>query len=340
MSEFLAWKADPSRYFGVSDPTFEKLRKPLPKNAPYELVETSYFGFSIPEEKIHCEIYHWAHPKFGVTSGGIMIFQGNKRYQWEGDFIEYRNYQPLPDDITDCTYADGVTVRMIKPMEEFEIHFEDAATSTSVHFTSKAIMPPAFRPTGGHITQALKTTGTLVLHGRSYKIDNYFTRDRSWGDPRLETRLDIPPIGWHVGVFGDDLAFHVTNFESADMNPLIARRYPAMANGQNHIWGYLWKAGNVLGIKSSSKVIHREAGSLVPTHVQLRIIDENDERYDIEGSIVARLPMSVWPNMTFFFALTQWTLKGESRVGWGDTQDAMFDQFLRESSAHGALSSK
>ncbi|HKQ82903.1 MAG TPA: hypothetical protein VJS42_11990 [Steroidobacteraceae bacterium] len=27
-------------------------------------------------QKIHCEIYHWAHPKFDVTSGGIMIFQG------------------------------------------------------------------------------------------------------------------------------------------------------------------------------------------------------------------------------------------------------------------------
>lgn len=76
MADFLAWTADPGRYFGVADPSFDKLRKPLPKNAPHELVETSYFGFSIPEEKIHCEIYHWAHPKFDVTSGGIMIFQG------------------------------------------------------------------------------------------------------------------------------------------------------------------------------------------------------------------------------------------------------------------------
>lgn len=71
-----------------------------------------------------------------------------------------------------------------------------------------------------------------------------------------------------------------------------------MASGKNHIWGYVWNAGKLLGVKSSSKVIEREAGSLAPIKVQLEIIDENDERDDLDGSIEARLPMSVWPNMT------------------------------------------
>ena len=49
-----------------------------------------------------------------------------------------------------------------------------------------------------------------------------------------------------------------------------------MASGKNHIWGYVWNAGKLLGVKSSSKVIEREAGSLAPIKVQLEIIDEND----------------------------------------------------------------
>ena len=330
MAEFLAWKADPNRFFGAPDPDCEKLRKPWPDDAPFELVETSYFGFSIPEESIHCEVYHWCHPKSGIASGGIMIFRGNKQKQMNADYIEYQNYQPLPDDITDCIYADGVKVRMVKPMEEFEISYEDPASSTSVQFTSKAVMPPAFRATGGHITQAMKTTGTLVLHGESYPIDSYFTRDRSWGDPRSEGRLDIPPVGWHVGVFGEELAFHVTAFESTDLNPALATRYPFIADGKNYIWGYIWKNGKLLGVKSCSKLVQREADGLTPIGVRLEIVDENDEVYRINGTLEARLPMCVWPNMTFFFALTRWSLEGESRTGWGDTQEGLYQNFIRE----------
>lgn len=336
MSEFLAWKADSSRYFGTPEPTFEVLRKPWPENAPFDLVETSYFGFSIPEENLHCEVYHWLHPKFGVASGGVMIFRGNKQKQMEAEFIEYRNYQPLPDDITDCTYADGIKIKMVKPMEEFDISFEDRASNTSFRFTSKAIMPPAFRGTGGHITQAFKTTGNLVLHGKPYKIDSYFTRDRSWGDPRSEGRLNIAPIGWHVGVFGEDLAFHVTAFESPDMNPAIGKDYPSMAEGKNHIWGYVWKNGRLLGVKTCSKVMVRESDRLTPVGLQLKIIDENDESYEIKGDIVARLPMSVWPNATFFFCLTRWSLKGDKRSGWGDTQELMYQDYISKISSRAA----
>ena len=330
MVDFLGWKADPSRYFGNPEPTFERLRKPWPDDAPVDLVETSYFGFSIPEEHINCEVYHWMHPVFGLASGGVMIFRGLKPKQMNAEYIEYRNYQPIPDDITDCTYTDGISVKVVTPAEEIEIGFNDPANNTSFQFTSKAIMPPAFRPTGGHFTQALKTTGSLTLFGKQYDIDSYFTRDRSWGDPRTEQRMDIPPIGWHVGVFGDDLAFHVTAFESADLNPELAKCYRGMEAGKNHLWGYVWKGGKLLGIKSCSKVVYREADGVTPASIDLIIVDENDETYKINGIINARLPMSVWPNLTFFFSLTRWTLEGESRIGWGDTQEGSYETFIRE----------
>jgi len=330
MAEFLAWKADPSKQFGKEIQGFEKLRKPWPKDAPFNLVETSYYGFSIPEVDIHCEIYHWAHPMFNVTSGGVMIFRGRKKRQYNAEYINYLNYQPLPEDITDCTYEDGVSIKVIKPGEEIEISYDDPAAKTSFHFTSKAIMPPAFRPTGGHITQALKTTGTLTLRGETHKIDSYFTRDRSWGDPRAEQRMDVAPIGWHVGVFGDDLAFHVTAFDSPELNPELAERYPGMENGNNYIWGYIWKEGKLIGVKSCRKSTQRDKYGIAPESIEIEITDEYDVVYVIKGNITASLPMSVWPNMCFHFCLTRWTMEGEERVAWGDTQECLYEDYIRE----------
>lgn len=329
MPEFLAWKPHPSQYFGTPEASCEQLRRPWPDDAPDELVETSYFGFSIPDEDIHCEIYHWAHPKFGLTSGGIMIFRGIKQHQMNADYVNYINYQPLPDDITDCTYADGVTVRMTKPLQEFEISYEDADAETSVRFTATAIMPPAVRPTGGHITQPMKTTGTLILRGERYEIDSYFTRDRSWGDPRSEGKLDIPTIGWHVAVFGDDLAFHTTAFETTEHDPALVERYPGF-EGKNHIWGYVWKDDTLLGVKSTRRRVCREADCVTPARIELELTDEHDTVHRLNGTITARLPMCVWPNMTFFFALTRWELEGEERLGWGDTQEGLYEHFVRE----------
>jgi len=124
------------------------------------------------------------------------------------------NYMPIPQDMTDCTYANGISVKMRQPLQEWQISFEDKSTSTRLQLDLKAIMPAAFRPVGGHFTQALKTSGELVLRGKRHRIDGYFTRDRSWGDPRSEEKKDPPPAGWHVAVFRESLAFHDFSFES------------------------------------------------------------------------------------------------------------------------------
>ena len=61
MTEFLAWKASKSKYFGAFDTSIEKLQKPWPDDATYELIETNWFGFIIPEEGINSLIYPANH---------------------------------------------------------------------------------------------------------------------------------------------------------------------------------------------------------------------------------------------------------------------------------------
>src|SRR5262245_27845442 len=141
MAEYMAWKHSESGYYGPADVSTERLQRPFPAAATYELIETSYFGFNIPEERINCEIYHWFHPILGVASGGIVIFQGMKADAMRPDYVEWRNYMPMPQDITDCAYPNGVMIKMLKPQQEFEIGFDDAASNTHLRLRSRAIMP-------------------------------------------------------------------------------------------------------------------------------------------------------------------------------------------------------
>lgn len=326
MAEFMAWKAS-SAYFGGGSANCEKLQRPWPEDIGFEHVETSYFGFCVPEADINGEIYHWFHPKFNVASGGIYIYQGRKAGFSHAEYGDFRNFMPLPEDITDCSYPTGLTFKMTKPGQEWEIRLDNPAQQTSLRLHARAVMPPAFRPVGGHLCQALKNTGTLVLHGKEYKIDSYFTRDRSWGDPRSEKPLDLPPPGWHAGVFNDDLAFHVIAFNSPECDPALAKRYPGFENGKNLLWGYVWKNGKLLGIKSCRKQTQREDDGITPRAVELLLTDENDEQYDIRGELGARIPAPFW-NSTAVLGLARWTLNGLS--GHGDSQEGLYGTFVRE----------
>jgi hypothetical protein len=72
-------------------------------------------------------------------------------------YMSYLNYQPIPDDLRDCTVPTGLSLKMVEPLEEWLITVEDAAENVSLEIRSRAIMPRAFRPAGGHYTQAVKT---------------------------------------------------------------------------------------------------------------------------------------------------------------------------------------
>jgi hypothetical protein len=316
MADFLGWKPS-AEFFGKGDSSLEHLRRPWPANAPFDLVETSYFGFAIPEHNIDCEIYFWMHPVLGVTSGGVFCFQGLKSSQMEADYINYFNYMPLPEDITDVRYPMGLQVKMLEASKRFEIKYSDPAAHTHFEFVSTAVMPLAFRPTGGHFTQAMHNRGKLVLRGREYTIDSYFSRDRSWGDPRAEGQLDVSPVGWHVAVFSDDLAFHVIAFDGPDSSP-------SKANA-NHIWGYVWRDEKLLGVRGCEKRTTRPDG-VFPSRIELRILDEEDQTHELIGTVGARYPFAMWPNATIGYSFTHWTYKGHR--GYGDTQEAYYNSFL------------
>jgi len=307
---------------GFREPTAadELLHRDLPPDADYTLSETSYFGFSVPEADINCEIYAWFHPKLEVLSGGLMIYQGYKTLPGQADYLDYRNALPYPEgDLDDVHYPTGVRVRVVKPLERVEIDFASPDGQTRLELTCTSIMPPAGRADGKHFVQAMKCTGELVLRGQRYEIDSYFTRDRSYLLPRAEVEHPVPPISWIAAVFGEDLAIHAVGFDSDELDEKAVH------------WGYVWRDGELRGLRAMRKKTLRAADAVWPTGVELELLDSRGDTYLLRGTGRAMLPFPFWPNMITNLMLTRYELAG--RVGYGDYQDIHFGHTLRAAPA-------
>ena len=307
-------------FFSAMKPE-EEFIQPVPLGASHEWTETSMFGFNIPEHGIDCIFYFWHHPALNITSGGVTIWKGRNINQVECEYSDYRLAMPMPADQTNCTYANGISVRMIKPLEEFEIRFSNPDRNTSVELHLRAIMPPACRHNGGHITQAMKTSGTLVLNGTRYTIDGYHSRDRSWNESRSEASLPLSPISWTVGIVDESFAFHHVSFENPVYHPEWEGRLSTPQPGCQ--WGYLWEDGQLFGVTATDQKTEIDPQTLAPVRVTSTLAATNGKTYRINGEADSITQMQCWPNMSGHFALMRWDVDGRG-VAWGDLQRCMW----------------
>ena len=327
MAEYQAYRLrSGSEFFGKIADVDEKIH-PVPPTAGYEWTETNMFGFNIPEHNIDCLIYLWHHPVLKVTYGGVTIWKGFKMTHLEAEACDFRMAMPMPAEPTDATYPIGLTVRMIAPQREFHLTWQHVKEDSSFDLMLTAAMPPAVRHTGNHLTQMMRTRGTLVLQGSRYIIDGLHSRDRSWGEHRSESPTDLPPIAWMVGTFAEDFAFHVVGFESPEHHPEWQSHYPSVKPAENTLWGYVRDGSRTLGVIASDLYIHRASDGLAPERIELTVRAENGVDYRLEGRVTALVPQPCWPNMIFFLGLTEWRCNG--RVGYGDIQDVNQSAHMR-----------
>ena len=306
------------KFFSEMRPEQERLQ-PVPWNVHYEWDETSMFGFNIPEHGIDCIIYYWHHPTMKTVYGGIMIWQGLNENQLSCAYSDYRLAMPMPLDITDCTYANGVRVKMIEPMKEFDISFDDEARNTHLRLKLKAIMPPACRYNNNHITQAMKTSGELVLNGKRFSIDGYHSRDRSWNECRNESHLPVPPINWSVGIVDETFAFHHVSYDNRRHRPEWGSMFPAHGDDNNVLWGYIWEDSTLHGILSVDQNTVYAWDPFRSERVETVITASNGKHYRINGRRIASTQIQCWPNMTANFSLMEWDC-GDKGVAFGDIQ--------------------
>ncbi|WP_020501747.1 DUF7064 domain-containing protein [Sciscionella marina] len=283
----------------------------------YTISETSYLGFNIPESGINGEIYHWYHPNLGIASGGLLLFQGHKQQTAEADYLDYRNFQPLPQsDLHEHSYPTGVRIRVVQPLQEIEVRFRSPDGATSLDLTSTAIMPAAGRADGKHFAQAMRSTGELVLDGEKHTIDSFFTRDRSYLSPRPEGPHAIPPLTWGAAVFNQELAIHFVAHDSLSLSDEQLR------------WGYVWRHGELRRPVRIRQQTFRAEDGVTPHAADVEIEDEAGELYRLRGRSIARMPMSFWPNMVTNLMLMRYESEDGS-VSFGEYQDVVFNSFLR-----------
>lgn len=316
----------PGRFFGsMSDA--DELVHPIPDHAGFEWTETNMYGFNIPEHDIDCIVYLWHHPALKVSYGGVTIWQGFKKTHLEAEAHDFRMAMAMPAEPTDATFPTGLTVKMIKPKEEFHITFKHGLGDAELDLHLTAAMPPAVRFNSTHLTQMMKTEGTLKLQGKEYRIDGFHSRDRSWGEHRTETPMDIPPISWMVGTFGEDFAMHACAFESRDRHPEWEGLYPTLQAGNELMWGYIWDQGRLIGVTKTDHFVHRAADGLTPDRIELVIHTEEGTQYRFDGVAKSMIPQPGWPNMTYYMGLIEWTYG--DRKGYGDIQNVFYGPATR-----------
>ena len=187
-----------SECFGRPVPADDLLHPEMNAAVEHEtLSETQYFSFSIPEAKIHSNLYLWHHPNLGVVSGGAWVWQGSKRHPVEAELNDFRLFMRddrLQNDLHDYRLANGYGVKVIEPLKRFHVTYRDDDRRNSFDLEFTGLIPPVMTADNTHFEQPMKVRGELVLRGTRHDVDCFTIRDRSWGKPRQKDLSPLPPL--------------------------------------------------------------------------------------------------------------------------------------------------
>lgn len=310
--------------FAAADPQDEFLHPVARETEPGPgLTETQYLGFNIPEHDIHGLCYVWHHPNLGVVSGGVWAWQGVKTKALGCEIFDWHNYiddAVLDDDLRHVRLPNGYEVEVVEPLQELRIRYADDARGNAFDITYTAVAEPMVLETGFHFEQPMKTRGTVTFAGTRYPVDGYTVRDRSWGQLRSEASQPVPPVAWMTCVFGDDLAFGTTAFDSKEGPVPIPGGDPLRA-------GWICRDGIYSPVVSVTKEVRRNEQTLFPESVDLTIATAEGDTIVAHGKVRAASCSSTWPNIEAVICLVEWEADG--RTGHGDLQDILYADFVR-----------
>ena len=328
-TEVAFWDAE-NLAIGQAQPHDDLLHPEL--NAKIEgdsLTETQYLGFSIPEEQIHCLCYMWHHVNLGVVTGGVWVWQGVTRHNFQSQIFDFSTYESdscLANDLHEYKLACGYHVQTLEPLKHHRIRYSDPVHDNHLDVELRAVTPAALLASGLHLEQGMKTDGTLTLRGREYKVDGYTVRDRSWGALRPEHHQDLPPMSWMNCTFGEDFAFGAWAYDSLDTDPEWKGVLELPESG-NCPGGWIWDDGKFDAIVSARKRTERDFDSLYPTSGEMTLTTASGRDYDFTATMSSGGNWRTWMNFDAAYCTTRWECDG--RVSDGDWQEAQYREYIR-----------
>lgn len=320
--------------FGTPVPEDEKLHRSFAETETSpDLVETQFFGFSIPEKDIMSMSYLWVHPNLRVLGTNAWVWKGVGIDPLQSEIFDARDLHPIAPvwddgDLDGFQLDNGYSVEIVDPLEKIRIRYSDPARDNAYDVVGTAIMPPAMISSGTHFEQAMKMEGTLRLRGVEHRIDCFHVRDRSWGETRPENPRTMPPLSWTSPVFGDDFALNVTGFDDPRHKPLWEGLFPfgpEQVDAFNR--GWVWRDGELRGVAKTSMRTEWDRRTGYPVAQHLDLTDSTGREYSMTGTVTAVNNWHTWSNMRAAMCLARWECEG--RTGWGDIQAVSMTDFFR-----------
>ena len=294
----------------------------------YGLTETQYFGFCIPEHRIHAFLYLWYHPNLKVVSGGPIVFQGIKPISLSVELTDYLDFMPdsrLTGGLRSFRFDNSYQVEMLEPGRKFRARYSNPERRNSFDILYTAVSEPMVWASSRHFEQVMKVEGHLELRGKAYEVGGFNIRDRSWGEARLEDPVPGPPIAWMTATFDESFAFNVTALDHPDLKPMWAGKF-AVDPEKIDKGGWMIVDGKPVAVQSTRKRSTYDPVTLMPTGTEMEITDVNGRTFNVKGTVLAATPFNTWPNLRVPICLTRWECNG--KVGYGDIQEAQWTDFL------------
>ncbi|GAB2982196.1 hypothetical protein LWP59_16605 [Amycolatopsis acidiphila] len=311
---------------------------------PYEF-ETTWWSFNIPERRIGCWLHAGHHTNRGEATWRVFVWDDEGADP--GRLACYRNMPDVPmppdPDLRDITFpAGGFSVKMLRPLMDYQVGYRDAEAGFAIEFEHRSVHPP-HRFTPGrppamhnpHFDQLGHVTGELTLRGERIPIDCHSVRDRTWGPRggphgqsqkpaylRGEHRVTEPGgVRWreierergrgriqyifgHTGAHTGFLGFvRPQDGDAAGWSPMNV--------------GWLLRDGRFerLDPARSRMRNYRDPATGWSAHMQVEVIDVAGRRLEAEGFAVSHM----CEHGAGWNALMRWEYDG--MIGWGEDQD-------------------
>lgn len=289
-------------------------------------MDSSWYGFYIPEKEIYVWAYHLVFHNLGVCSGGV--------FAWDGEHenlpdMNYYGKVPLAklargSDRKNYTFPTGMHLEVIEPLNKHHVCYKDG-NLIEFDVTYEGVLPPyvCVNPETGqpfHIDHLSRVTGKLILHGEEYDVNCLCNYDHGWGtrDPVKPTPVgdwqSMPPekLGDKPATYCFGAASERDNFFLLDLQFWI--------DGPMPHFGYFTKDGVSYEIeKAKQELDRRPDGKLQGVTFLLTAPDGTEFR--ASGRAVSHVLSPNAGNIDFAeLCLAKFDIEG--KPGWGDLQDS------------------
>jgi hypothetical protein len=303
---------------------------PSPDNNP-DWAETNFFSFYIPEHNLTGSVYLTTRQSLGVCMSDILMFNTLSFDRQDCLFVDARQHLPLPEDLSDYSLANGLSIRALSPPRDYAIRFVQPELEMDLRFTALMdpydINDPVKDPLarregraglsfyGGHFDMTGRVTGTVTYKGTKLQVDCVDTMDHSWGvRPQVGSRSAC----WMHAHFDEDAVQATMLFDPA-----------AKPEDQFTLYrGYILKDGVVSGLVRARLIAHRLRS--VAVTLEWEVEDEMGRIFKMQGGAVSFTTVPWYSYSKSFYVMHRFVLD-DGRVGYGCHQEAQnLDQLCLE----------